>query len=93
LVEICRTLLRFEARQGILNLSGYAYLAQLPTGLSQLKNLQALSLYLEGTKCLPIDIGQLTNLKWLYLNIDELEYLPAEFGRSSNLKQLILENM
>jgi Leucine-rich repeat (LRR) protein len=85
--------LSFEDGQGILNLSGYADLVELPTGLSQLKNLQALSSYLEGMKYLPTDIGQLTNLKWLYLNIYELEYLPAEFGRSSNLKQLILENM
>lgn len=93
LVEICRPLLTVEDGQGMLTLSGYADLAQLPTGLSQLKNLQALSLYLQGIKCLPSDIGQLTNLQWLYIHIDNLEYLPAEFGRLSNLKQLILENM
>jgi hypothetical protein len=93
LVEICRPLLTVEDGQGMLTLSGYADLEQLPTGLSQLKNLQALSLYLQGIKCLPTDIGQLTNLQWLYLHIDNLEYLPAEFGRLSNLKQLILENM
>jgi Leucine-rich repeat (LRR) protein len=85
--------LSFEDGQRILNLSGYADLAQLPTGLSQLKNLQALSFSLEEIKYLPTDISQLTNLKWLYLNIDKLGYLPAEFGRLSNLKQLILENM
>ncbi|BAZ31582.1 Miro domain-containing protein [Cylindrospermum sp. NIES-4074] len=93
LVEICRPLLSVEDGQGMLTLSGYADLEQLPTGFSQLKNLQALSLYLQGIKCLPSDIGQLTNLQWLYINMDKLEYLPVEIGRLSNLKQLILEMM
>ena len=59
--------------------------------ISQLKNLEELSLTECGLRELPPEIGALSNLRVLRLGFNELKTLPAEIGQLTELRELRLE--
>lgn len=84
--QICRSLLTVKDGKTKLHLIIQAKLETLPTGLSQLSNLQSLTLCLHDTEHLSSDFGQLNNLQCLDLYWHISKYLPADFYQLENLQ-------
>ncbi len=88
--QICRSLLTVKDGKTKLHLIIQAKLETLPTGLSQLSNLQSLTLCLHDTEHLSSDFGQLNNLQCLDLYWHISKYLPADFYQLENLQSCAL---
>jgi Leucine-rich repeat (LRR) protein len=67
-------------------------LAELPSEIGSLSNLQVLNLSFNQLSNLPPEIGDLTNLEFLYIWNNQLRSLPSEIGKLENLWGLYLSN-
>jgi Leucine-rich repeat (LRR) protein len=79
------------SRSKDLQISG-TLLAELPSEIRQLIQLETLKLDENRLEHLPPEIGRLENLKYLRLSVNALDELPPEFERLSALSSLALDH-
>ncbi|MCH8904880.1 MAG: leucine-rich repeat domain-containing protein [Bacteroidetes bacterium] len=67
-------------------------LERLPRGVTELKNLEYLSIHTNNFSKFPEEIFQLKGLKTLYIGYNSIDSLPKEIGTLSNLEVLGVNN-